>query len=218
MGWVWCLSRSAPQRFSRTCCCRLSVGCGVAFDFKECPRSVRATILYNLSLRRNPLCMNKLPRMDSNHDKVIQSRFVRLQKRPAYSPVLKGLIRAAFHTAAWLSMNESIDSLSMRRTPRCAPSCDLTHIAGWTLFKNASLLGNSPLNTRPLGRTLLFVVPFMSVLHHRWPKRHGARPLRTHCACYQNKDSWRLGIHRHVRNGKITRWLGCAETAARQGC
>jgi len=25
-------------------------------------------------------------------------------------------------------MNESIDSLSMRRTPRCAPFCDLTHI------------------------------------------------------------------------------------------
>jgi hypothetical protein len=73
MGWVWCLSRSAPQRFSRTCCCRLSVGCGVPFDFKECPRSVQATILHNLSLRRNPLCMNKLPRMDSNHDKVIQS-------------------------------------------------------------------------------------------------------------------------------------------------
>jgi hypothetical protein len=37
-------------------------------------------------------------------------------------------IRAAFQTAAWLSMNESIDSLSMRRTPRCAPFCDLTHI------------------------------------------------------------------------------------------
>src|SRR5260221_3925625 len=37
-------------------------------------------------------------------------------------------IRTAFHTAAWLSMNESIDSLSMRRTPRCAPFCDLTHI------------------------------------------------------------------------------------------
>jgi hypothetical protein len=41
------------------------------FDFKECPRSVQATILHNLSLRRNPLCMNKLPRMDSNHDKVM---------------------------------------------------------------------------------------------------------------------------------------------------
>ena len=25
-------------------------------------------------------------------------------------------------------MNESIDSLSMRRTPRCAPFCDLRHI------------------------------------------------------------------------------------------
>ena len=48
------------------------------FDFKECPRSVQATILYNLSLRRNPLCMNKLPRMDSNHDKVIHSRFIQL--------------------------------------------------------------------------------------------------------------------------------------------
>src|SRR5260221_5693535 len=60
---------------------------------------------------------------------MIQSRFVRLQNRPPmFAALCKGPIRAAFHTAAWLSMNESIDSLSMRRTPRCAPFCDLTHI------------------------------------------------------------------------------------------
>jgi hypothetical protein len=71
MGWVWRLSRSAPQRFSRTCCFRLSVGCEVPLDFKKCHAA------------------------------------------PAKS---------------WSSRKRSIDSLSMRRIPRCAPFCDLTHI------------------------------------------------------------------------------------------
>ncbi len=36
-------------------------------------KSVQATILCNLPLRRSPLSTSNLPRMDSNHDKVIQS-------------------------------------------------------------------------------------------------------------------------------------------------
>jgi Tn3 transposase DDE domain len=53
---------------------------------------------------------------------------LQFQKQLRLRCALKGRIRGAFQTAAWLSMNESIDSLSMRRTPRCAPFCDLTHI------------------------------------------------------------------------------------------
>jgi hypothetical protein len=45
------------------------------------------------------LTVNWLPRMDSNHDKVIQSRFVRLRKRARVFAVLgKGPTRATFHT------------------------------------------------------------------------------------------------------------------------
>src|SRR5260370_38007495 len=48
---------------------------------------------------RKYLTFSNLPRMDSNHDKVIQSRFVRLRRRPrVFAALGKGPIRAAFHT------------------------------------------------------------------------------------------------------------------------
>ena len=48
---------------------------------------------------RKYLAFSNLPRMDSNHDKVIQSRFVRLRKRPrVFAALGKGPIRATFHT------------------------------------------------------------------------------------------------------------------------
>src|SRR5260221_12131182 len=48
---------------------------------------------------RKYLAFSNLPRMDSNHDKVIQSRFVRLRKRPrVFAALGNGPIRATFHT------------------------------------------------------------------------------------------------------------------------
>jgi hypothetical protein len=62
-------------------------------------KSVQASILSANRILRKRFSINKLPRMDSNHDKVIQSRFVRLRKRPrVFAALGKGPTRATFHT------------------------------------------------------------------------------------------------------------------------
>ena len=48
---------------------------------EKCPRSVQAAKILGQPESRKCFTCKWLPRMDSNHDKVIQSRFVRLRKR-----------------------------------------------------------------------------------------------------------------------------------------
>jgi hypothetical protein len=62
-------------------------------------KSVQAAQSATRKTRHKSLTINNLPRMDSNHDKVIQSRFVRLRKRPrVFAALGNGPIRATFHT------------------------------------------------------------------------------------------------------------------------
>jgi hypothetical protein len=53
--------------------------------------------------------MNKLPRVDSNHDKVIQSRSVRLQKLPTVLRCAQKRLRCGEHFTRPSGFHERVD-------------------------------------------------------------------------------------------------------------